>query len=126
MENGDTIVGTTFYQEMVIVPNPGNSNQFYLFTCEIIPSAEQGFYWNLIDLSYNGGLGKVIQKNVQLQNFPVNDGLAAVKHGNGRDWWVVHKRYEPNVFTDEFYLYLVTKSREFSQVHPIYRSAFKE
>ncbi len=110
MENGDTIVGTTFYQEMVIVPNPGNSNQFYLFTCEIIPSAEQGFYWNLIDLSYNGGLGKVIQKNVQLQNFPVNDGLAAVKHGNGRDWWVVHKRYEPNVFTDEFYLYLVTAS----------------
>jgi len=110
MENGDTIVGTLWYQEMVIVPNPGNRNQFYLFTCEITPSAEQGFYWNLIDLSYNGGLGKVIQKNVQLQNFPVNDGLAAVKHGNGRDWWVVHKEGVTGQFSDVFYIYLVSTS----------------
>ena len=115
MENGDTIVGTTFYQEMVIVPNPGNSNQFYLFTCEIIPSAEQGFYWNLIDLSYNGGLGKVIQKNVQLQNFPVNDGLAAVKHGNGRDWWVVHTRWEATIGHNEYFIYLVTSDGVFPQ-----------
>ena len=61
-----------------------------------------------IDLSYNGGLGKVIQKNVQLQNFPVNDGLAAVKHGNGRDWWVVHRKWETATLFDEFYFYLVS------------------
>jgi len=108
MENGDTIVGGGWYQEMVIIPNPGNSQQFYLFTCEITPSAEQGFYWNLIDLSYNGGLGKVIQKNVQLQSFPVNDGIAAVKHGNGRDWWVVHRKWETATLFDEFYFYLVS------------------
>ena len=110
MDNGDTINCTAWYQEMVIVPNPGNINQFYLFSAGITPTTNPGFYWSLIDLSYNGGLGRVVQKNVQLQNFPVNDGIAAVKHGNGRDWWVVHKRFEPNVFTDEFYIYLVNSS----------------
>ena len=34
MENGDTIVGTLWYQEMVIVPNPANNQQFYLFSSE--------------------------------------------------------------------------------------------
>ncbi len=110
MENGDTIVGTGWYQEMIITPNPANNQQFYLFSSGITSTTNPGFYYSIIDLSYNGGLGKVIQKNVQLQNFPINDGLAAVKHGNGRDWWVLHKRYEPNVFTAEFYLYLVTAS----------------
>jgi hypothetical protein len=108
MENGDTIIGTLWYQEMVIVPNPGNSQQFYLFSSGITTTTTPGFYYSIIDLSYNGGLGKVIQKNVQLQNFPVNDGLAAVKHGNGRDWWVVHKRYLPGGGSDEFYVYYIS------------------
>ena len=110
MENGDTLVGGAWYQEMVIVPWPNHPGLFYIFHVGITSTTDPGLYYSMVDLSYNGGLGKVIQKNVQLQNFPVNDGLAAVKHGNGRDWWVVHKRYEPNVFTDEFYLYLVTAS----------------
>ncbi len=108
MENGDTIVGTGWYQEMVIVPNPGNLNQFYLFSAGITPAINPGCYYSLIDLSYNGGLGRVIQKNVQLQNFPVNDGLAAVKHGNGRDWWVIHKEGTIGQLSDEVYTYLIS------------------
>ena len=110
MENGDTIVGTLWYQEMVIVPNPANNQQFYLFSSGITTTTNPGFYYSIIDLSYNGGLGKVIQKNVQLQNFPVNDGLAAVRHGNGRDWWVVHKQYVPGGYSDEVYVYLINPS----------------
>ena len=110
MENGDTLVSNQWYQEMVIVPNPGNLNQFYLFSVGITPAINPGCYYSLIDLSYNGGLGRVIQKNVQLQNFPVNDGLAAVKHGNGRDWWVIHKQYVPSGYSDEVYVYLVDPS----------------
>ncbi|MBK7910815.1 MAG: hypothetical protein IPJ96_10695, partial [Bacteroidetes bacterium] len=108
MENGDTIVGTGWYQEMIITPNPANNQQFYLFSSGITSTTNPGFYYSIIDISYNGGLGKVIQKNVQLQNFPVNDGLAAVKHGNGRDWWVVHRRWETATLFDEFYFYLVS------------------
>jgi len=38
----------------------------------------------------------------------VSDGLAAVKHGNGRDWWVIMKKYSNSLALDEFYVYLVS------------------
>jgi hypothetical protein len=40
----------------------------------------------------NGGLGAVTQKNVQLQSFQQVDCINAVKHGNGRDWWVIFRK----------------------------------
>ncbi|MFZ7105462.1 MAG: T9SS type A sorting domain-containing protein [Bacteroidota bacterium] len=107
MDNGDTLIGNQWYQEMIIVPNPGNEKQFYVFSCGITSNVNPGMYWSLVDLTYNGGLGRVIQKNVQLQSFVVNDGLAAVKHGNGRDWWLLHKRYVNGGSSDEYYAYLV-------------------
>lgn len=108
MEGGDSLAAATLYQEMIMVPDPGNINRFYLFHAGITTTPIPGFYYSVIDLSYNGGLGKVVQKNVQLHNFPVSDGLAAVKHGNGRDWWIVFKPYDVNGPTDEIYEYLLT------------------
>lgn len=108
MEGGDTLVGSSWYQEMIIVPDPGNINRFYLFHIGVTSSLTPGFYYSVIDLNYNGGLGKVIQKNIQLQTFPVCDGLAAVKHGNGRDWWVVLKHWYYSSPNNDFYSYLIT------------------
>lgn len=108
MEGGDTIAAEGWYQEMIIVPDPSNYNRFYLFHAGITTSYP-GFYYSIIDLSYNGGLGKVVQKNIQLHTFPVSDGLAAVKHGNGRDWWILFKPYDVNGPTDEIYEYLLTE-----------------
>ncbi len=108
MNNGDSLKAALWYQEMIIVPDPGNINRFYLFTAGV--TSLSGFFYNQIDLTYNGGLGKVIQKNVQLQSLKVSDAIAAVKHGNGRDWWVVMKSYSNTVALDEFYVYLVSPS----------------
>jgi hypothetical protein len=63
-------------------------------------------YYSTIDVSQNGGLGSVVQKNIQLQTFKCTDGLTAVKHGNGRDWWILFRRWDIN--NSEFYKYLVT------------------
>ena len=110
MMNGDSLNSSTWYQEMTIIPNPSDSNHFYLFHIGVTQSLFPGFYYSLVDLSYNSGLGKVIQKNIQLQSFPVCDGIAAVKHGNGRDWWVMFRRWDPSGTTNnEFYTYLITK-----------------
>ena len=107
-ENGDSLKAAAWYQEMTIVPDPGNSNRFYVFHSGVTTTPIPGFYYSVVDLSYNNGLGYVVQKNVLLENFPVCDGLATVKHGNGRDWWVVIKQWDPNAFHDEFYFYLVS------------------
>jgi hypothetical protein len=59
-------------------------------------------------MNQNGGLGAVVQKNVQLTNFKASDCVAAVKHGNGRDWWVFFRRWD--TVNDEYYRFLVSPS----------------
>jgi hypothetical protein len=111
MDNGDSIVGEGWYKELIIIPiNNGSNNLFYIFSSSIIgcQSGFEGLYYSIIDMSYNGGLGKVINKNIQLINFQPCDGLAAIKHGNGRDWWLLFRKWEysTNEF-GEFYSFLV-------------------
>ncbi len=50
-----------------------------------------------IDLSANGGQGKVISKN-ELMVEGVFGTLTAVKHANGRDWWVFNTLRTKNVY----------------------------
>ena len=108
MENGDSLYGNLWYQEMVIVPDPGNTERFYVF-CAGVASPVTGLYYSIVDLSYNNGLGKVVQKNVQIRNDTICDGITAVKHGNGRDWWVVVRSWK-NVPTNDITAYLVNPS----------------
>lgn len=110
MEKGDSIKTALWYQEVTIIPDPANSNKFYLFHVGITTNTNPGFYYSKIDLNYNGGLGKVVQKNIQLSNLPFVDEIAAVKHGNGRDWWVIGKNWDVQVPQNSFFVYLVDPS----------------
>ncbi len=96
MENGDSLYAEGWYKEMVIIPDPANHLRYYLFHTGVTLFSK--IYYSIIDLSYNGGLGKVIQKNILVDSLParvMTDGLAAIKHGNGRDWWVMFRaRFE--------------------------------
>ncbi|MBK6640278.1 MAG: T9SS type A sorting domain-containing protein [Bacteroidetes bacterium] len=58
----------------------------------------------------NGGFGAVTVKNVQLQSFAIVDGINAIKHGNGRDWWLIFRKSDFPTFTsnNDFYSYLIT------------------
>jgi hypothetical protein len=110
MQNGDSIVMAAWYRETVITPFP-TSDSLYVTGINI-----KGLFYSLVDMSLNGGLGEVIQKNVQLENFKTVDCLNAIKHGNGRDWWVIIRRFDavsnPN---NDYYVYLVTPSGIFNQ-----------
>jgi hypothetical protein len=58
-------------------------------------------------MTMNSGLGAVTQKNVLLSNADYLDGMISIRHGNGRDWWLVlHKWNGSNVFDK----YLITPS----------------
>jgi hypothetical protein len=60
-------------------------------------------------MSANSGQGAVIQKNIQLENFKAVDCLTAIKHGNGRDWWVIFRKSDfPSGGNNAWYMYLVT------------------
>jgi hypothetical protein len=104
MSNGTNIIGEGWYNELIILPNPGDSNLFYLFTTGIVGSPE-GLYCSIIDKSLNNGLGSVTQKNILISNTDYFDGMIGVRHGNGRDWWLIlHYWNGSNTFEE----YLIT------------------
>ena len=114
MQGGDSIYGENWYHELTIIPKPASNNIYYLFSIGIVFNTP-GFYYSVIDMSLNGGLGAVVQKNVQLNSFKNADCVTAIKHGNGRDWWVISKTNNSSTYFNEFYLYLVTPDTIFLQ-----------
>ena len=77
----------------IILPMPDDSNKYVLFHLTLNYSspilAATEIYYSIIDITLNGGLGAVISKNNIALTGSFGWSLAACKHGNGRDWWVV-------------------------------------
>ena len=107
MVNGDKIVSGAWYYEGLIIPIPNETNKYFLFNLGVTENF--GLCYSIIDMSLNNGLGAVTQKNIQINNLPANDGLAAAQHGNGRDWWLIFKDND-GVADNTFYKYLVDTS----------------
>lgn len=110
IQNGDSIVGEGWYNELTIFPQPGNDSIYYLFSVGVTGSSQKGLYYSKVNMNANSGLGEVIQKNVQLQNFEMVDCLTAIKHGNGRDWWVIFRKWNSSwpVPNNEYHIYLIS------------------
>jgi hypothetical protein len=118
IENGDTINPGTIWQSNqnfgypsqvggFALPASGNANCYFLFH---MPSFLNGgqiifspLYYSYIDMNSNNGAGKVIAKNQVLKQ---GDFIQqkAVKHANGRDWWLLTAQKSEHVY----YLFLIT------------------
>jgi len=110
MVNGDSILSEAWYHEMIILPFPGNDSLYYLFSIGVTGSSNFGLYYSTINMMLDSGRGAVVQKNIQLRSSPMVDCLAAVKHGNGRDWWLIFREWDAidGFPSDTFYTYLIS------------------
>lgn len=76
----------------LILPFPGDSNKYILFhtvaNYNVFLAASELFY-SVIDVSLNNGLGAVTLKNQIAFSDTLMWSIAACKHANGRDWWVL-------------------------------------
>ena len=111
MMHGDSLWAEAWYNELVIVPRNIANNQFYIFSYRNggIPSL-QGLNYAEIDMNLDNGNGMVISKWNGINSNEIADCLQAVKHGNGRDWWLIaklSKQNPPNQF-NRFFVYLIT------------------
>ena len=109
MLNGDSLfTDYTQTQGSVIIPFP-SLPQHYLVIYEQFWSASQngfpyGIFYSVVDMTQNGGLGKVVSKNQPIVNHQIfSEKIAAVRHANGRDWWVLAHGLGDN----HFYEFLV-------------------
>ncbi|WP_395047409.1 PKD domain-containing protein, partial [Flavobacterium sp.] len=106
MLNGTGLMGDgSSTQSATIVPKPGSTNLFYIFTLDSFVGV-RGFRYSEIDINLDGGLGGVTaQKNVPVYA-PSCEKLAIVKHANNNDFWVVTHGWNSNAF----YGHLLTSS----------------
>ncbi len=107
MQNSSGIHGhMSVTQGALILPSPGDSNQFYLFSIatHILSTFDGRLYYSIVDMTLDSGLGAVTQKNIVLCDSFVSEKLSAVKHANGRDWWIMAHLHNSTQFIE----YLLT------------------
>lgn len=114
MPTGDSLRGTTLTnQGALIVPVPGNDQRYYLFTLwqpvQPGPVLNTGgashLFYSVVDMSLDGGQGDVIvaTKNTLLAAH-LTQKLTAIRHTNGKDYWVLSHIWGSN----RFLVYAVT------------------
>lgn len=105
MDNGTGLMGhTSTTQSAIIVPKPGSTTLYYIFTADA-QGGTNGLRYSAVDMALDGGFGSVTEKNVLLHT-PTCEKLAAAWHSNGEDIWVVSHNFDSDVFS----AYLVTEN----------------
>lgn len=108
MSNGKELpgnIGATM--SVLIVPNPNNIKQFYVFTLDMYspPFFSKGINYSIVDFTNNPN-GIVTDKNLPLLKKNAQK-ICAIRHENGNDYWIV-----THGFGDEkgewFYVYLLS------------------
>jgi hypothetical protein len=129
MENGDSLgtrnnnyylfhlntsafsLGLPIIQYQIALPNQINQSVFDLFYIyEDTINIPNGISINgkkllraTIDVNANNGQGKILAKDSIVSNYYNNSSVAAVKHGNGSDWWVVSNIAATNCYNFTLY-----------------------
>ncbi len=103
-------------QSAVIVQQPVRTNNYWIFTVDQ-EWGSNGFQYSIVDTTLNGNDGQVVQKNKPIMTPSVSNGspdaynvkgnapekVAAVKHANKVDTWIVNHTGGDN----KFYVWLL-------------------
>ena len=86
----------------MFLPFPNDSNKYILIHHALFSDISTYSYWggvhkSVIDITANGGLGAVIEKNDTLIYDEISGGITACRHANGRDWWVIVQKDSSDV-----------------------------
>lgn len=92
-------------QGVLILPFPNHSKQYILFHIRKQDTGEKReLLYTIVDMDTPDSLGKVLIKNQLLFTGYLDDMMTAVRHGNGRDWWIIL----PKDASNEFYFFRLT------------------
>jgi hypothetical protein len=87
-------------QSSLFLPFPDSINKYYLFHKRIKYVYQPSFdvitdvlFYSIVDMQLNNGEGDITHKNIPLMEDTLSYGMmTAVKHTNGKDWWLVTPR----------------------------------
>jgi hypothetical protein len=103
--------GNILAQGMIALPQADNDSIFYIFH-QRANSTSAGFrllgiadifYYSVININANNGLGRVLIKNKELVRDTFEGNISATKHANGKDWWLITRKFNSDtLYTVKF------------------------
>lgn len=104
----------SYPRSLMAFQSPSNPNQYYLVSTIMNYDSLAQTQWlrfhkvvySIIDMSLNGGKGKMIAKEKLLLYGDFSHALSSCRHANGRDWWIVSRGYQD---TNCYYFYKLDK-----------------
>ncbi|MCC6724808.1 MAG: PKD domain-containing protein [Saprospiraceae bacterium] len=103
--NGHFQDGFRLPQGVMSIPHLDGSNRYFVLHADMqypmngLGYHTKNFYYSIVDMDLEGGNGKVVEKNKLIMVDTLEPGkITAVKHGNGRDWWVVVRERASGIF----------------------------
>lgn len=98
----------SLHHGLLFLPIPGSDSLYYLFHLRVEEYVPVELLYTVVNRRGNGGRGQVEAKNQVLLRDVFADQLTAVRHGNGRDWWIMipqggnmSRRYYTFLFSPE-------------------------
>lgn len=111
MPRGTGLAGNNSTTQTLAVPHPADKKLYYIFTAS--PQGNNcidttfysfsynqkvpGFWYSIIDMSADNGLGDIVVKNVRLVA-STTEKMCATLHENGQDIWVMMHEWNSNTF----------------------------
>ncbi len=105
--------GNAITQGAMIIPWPENPLQYVIIHMSSEDFTVNGWYYerptslmySVIDMNLDSGLGDFtsIKNELLISDTLVNGRIAACKHANGRDWWIIAHE----TWSDQFYFFLM-------------------
>lgn len=102
--------GMPIFQGTLVIPWPDSSNKYILFhetrNYDInVTYRPKELYVSVIDMNLDSGLGAVTNKNIIVLNDTIEGQmLTGCRHANGRDWWVLVRKYQ----SETYFKFLIT------------------
>lgn len=85
----------------LILALPGSRRYYYVFHLGVrYEDGEQTlgpFYYTVVDMEAGSGKGAVIEKNIVIDGGNL-EPFSSVRHGNGRDWWLLVPEFGTNLY----------------------------
>ena len=96
--------GSPLAQSILMLPWPDHPEHYVLFKKPVDYASTIFLYnpviqYNVLDAAADSGNGDILLKNeILLTDTLSNNGFAACRHANGRDWWIVARRFNEATF----------------------------